>query len=120
MASITRTEVECFAPEFTVAAVPTAVMDCYIRVACSLIKHPGWAGKGSDAAALLTAHLLTIYKSGIGGGAAPVVEKKVGSVSVKFGTTSVNAESLESTSYGRLYILLRNSVPSIRLPFTTC
>ena len=120
MASITRSDVECFAPEFTVSAVPDVVMDCYIRVACSLTQNPGWGGRGSDATALLTAHLLTLKQSGIGGGSAPVVEKKVGSVSVKFGTTSVNAESLESTSYGRLYLLLRNSIPAIRLPFTTC
>lgn len=120
MASITRTDVECLAPEFTVAAVPDVVMDCYIEIAESLVTNPAWAGKGVKATALLTAHFLTLQKSGIGGGAAPVVEKKVGSVSVKFGTTSVNAESLESTSYGRLFILLRNSIPTIRLPFTTC
>lgn len=118
MSSITRVDVENCAPEF--AATSDVVMDCYIDIACSLIKHPAWAGKGANAAALLTAHFLTLQKAGIGGGAAPVVEKKVGSVSVKFGTTSVNAESLEATSYGRLFILLRNSVPKIRLPFTTC
>ncbi len=118
MASITRTDVENCAPEFV--STTDVVMDCYIAIACSLIKHPGWIGKGSNAAVLLTAHLLTLQQAGIGGGAAPVVEKKVGSVSVKFGTTSVNAESLEATSYGRLYILLRNSIPTIRLPFGTC
>ena len=116
--AITRADVEACAPEFV--SITDTMMDCYIDIACSLVQHPGWAGKGARASALLTAHLLTLQGSGVGGGSAPVIEKKVGSVSVKFGTTSVLASSLESTSYGRLFLLCMRSIPSIRLPFTTC
>ncbi len=121
MASITRADVECLAPEFTIAAVPDVVMDCYIEIACSLVTNPAWAGKGANAAALLTAHFLTLQKVGVGGGSGAVVKKRVGSVEVAFSSGgSTDPSGLDSTSYGRTYLLCRNSVPEIRLPFTTC
>lgn len=119
--SITRSQVEAVAPEFTVAVVPDVLMDCYIEIASSLVTNPAWAGKGAKGAALLTAHLLTLQKSGVGGGSGAVVKKRVGSVEVAFASgASTDASGLDSTSYGRLYLLLRNSIPAIRLPFTTC
>lgn len=116
--SITREDVEALAPEFTVT--PDTVMDCYIEIACSLVKHPGWGGKGNKAKALLTAHFLTLQGASVGGGAGPVIEKRVGSVQVKYGGSTFGSESLSDTFYGRTFLLCMRSNVAFRLPFTTC
>ena len=99
-------DVICVAPQFTDQQTR---VDKVIVKAEKCIDEVVWGTKAVDAAALLTAHMLTVFDQlGIGG---EIKRKKLGDEEIEFGVnTSNDAHELSTTGYGKLYLGLRRTL----------
>ncbi len=99
-------DIICVAPQFT--DQQTRVEKVIVK-AEKCISESVWGDKAVDAAALLTAHMLTVFDMlGIGG---EIKRKKLGDEEIEFGiNTSDDAHELKTTGYGKLYLALRRTL----------
>jgi hypothetical protein len=84
-----------------------------LDTACSMISVECWGDKASAGHTYLTAHLATVAgAAGQGGEGGPLTSQGMGAISASWATTGFDASdaSFSGTKWGRMYIMLRDSL----------
>lgn len=87
-------------------------LNLIIAEACEVILESKWGASYDRGLLYLTAHLASTDSApGSSGAAGPVTSKRIGDVSVSYGSAaSVSSSDYASTTYGRRFLELRNIV----------
>lgn len=108
----TNADLLALAPAMTASS---GTMDAYRALAENWIGVSAWGDKASHAHALLTLHLMAAMGvAGGPGGGAQIASKTIGRLSVSYaGNAPPSDAELGTTSWGTLYISLRNTVAMV-------
>lgn len=90
-----------------------SVIQLRIDRAALFVSTDLWGSAADPAIAALAAHFLVMDGQQGGSPGGPVTSQKVGEVAVTYGGSAPSAESLQMSSYGRLYVELRSLIPTL-------
>lgn len=99
-------QLKAFAPEL--ASVSNARLQIFLDIASKQIAASVWGSSYDTAHILLAAHCYTLANR-TGGAVGPVTSEKVGDIQVSYGKSGDDTDALNSTSYGALYLQLRDA-----------
>lgn len=103
--AVTATDIKALGSEFE--ALEDSKIDLFLEIASKEISEPAWpTGSFDSALKLLTAHYLSMAARQ--GSSGPLTSVKVGDVSVSYGNPQ-NKEKLSLTSWGQLFLQLRDA-----------
>lgn len=107
---ITAATVKSYAPELS--SVTDEMVELYIGLAKDNIAESVWGNKYDRAVNMLTCHYLTMRGRAASGAGGPVTQKKVGDLSISYGSVTgyMSENQLLSTEYGAIYIHMRKTL----------
>ncbi len=116
--TLTPEDVTNVAPEFS--SLEDETIQNYIDLAKAFICPEKWCGKGKQAWALMTAHIMKdmgLSNGGNGSSSAtgPITSEKVGDLQRSYGSATVvngsaSDQLLATTKYGKLLVMLRKTI----------
>ena len=99
-------DVLVYAPELS--TLPSPFMQVYLDLAKNFVFETKWERKYKQAVCLLTAHMVSMTKTG-GNNSGPIASESVGELSISYSNATMDDE-LQRTSYGELYLMLRKTL----------
>lgn len=113
--AVVAADVKALATEL--ASVSDGTVNTWIAIAERRVNRTAFGEKADDAVIFLSAHLVTVSQqanAGASGFVAGMQSRRVGDVSVTFGsmsgTMAMGDEHLRATLWGQLYLDLRDSI----------
>ena len=113
MAARAATDDELLALIPQLTCVDETIRLAVLDMAAGMISVECFGEKYSTAQIYLTGHMLALTQAGVAANG-PVVSKTIGSISATYAISTPPSDPLlSSTSYGQLYLMLRDSVPCL-------
>lgn len=104
----TREELIALSPS-TFEGADVCALDVYLEIAGTMINLGVWGSKASHGHRLLAAHFYAVSLPG--GETGPLASVAVGPASKSFAVSASTDAELGSTTWGRMYLALRRSLP---------
>lgn len=105
MSAANTTDMDNLAPELAGESTPRKQI--FLDIAAKMISETAWSSGFQQAHASLACHFMTLANRG--GAAGAVTGVKVGEVSVNYGSSPEWRKELGTTSYGMMFLMLRDA-----------